>query len=100
MIRNPLWEVLNDIQYERERQFKLKEEGRFKYTPSDDELHDGERYWMIAEEMGEVSRNCLARKMLVTDGEISDAALYKELCQVAALSLAWMQRLDKGELDG
>ena len=94
MIRVKLFDVLFHVETERKRQLILKAQGRFKYTPSDEELTDFERLAMIAEELGEVSRNCLARAELVTDGEKSDPALYKELGQVAALSVAWMQSLD------
>lgn len=78
---------------ERKRQLVLKEQGRFKYTPSDDGITDWQRLGMILEEVGEVSRNLLARDGLVTDGDKSNAALRKELSQVAALSVAWMERL-------
>jgi hypothetical protein len=78
---------------ERARQLRLKAEGRFKYTPSDDELTDWQRFGMIIEEVGEVARNLLARDALVTDGDVDDLALGVELTQVAALSVAWMERL-------
>lgn len=81
------------IATERRRQHRLKKEGRFKYTPSDDELNDWQRYGMISEEMGEVARNLLARDDLVSDGDKSNDELLKELSQVAALTLAWIERL-------
>jgi hypothetical protein len=86
-------ETLLVVAHERERQHRLKAEGRFKYTPSDDELTDWQRLAMILEEVGEVARNLLARDGLVTDGDVGDDALAKELSQVAALSVAWMERL-------
>ena len=86
-------DALYVVAEERIRQLRLKEAGRFKYTPSDDGLTDWQRLGMILEEVGEVSRNLLARDGLVTDGDPSDAALRKELSQVAALSVAWLERL-------
>lgn len=88
-----LADALYDVGAERKRQLVLKEQGRFKYTPSDDGITDWQRLGMILEEVGEVSRNLLARDGLVTDGDKSNAALRKELSQVAALSVAWMERL-------
>jgi hypothetical protein len=78
---------------ERARQLRLKADGRFSYTPSDDDLNDWQRLGMILEEVGEVARNLLARDGLVTDGDADDGALARELSQVAALSVAWMERL-------
>ena len=80
---------------ERAHQEELKAQGRFRYTLADDGMNDYERLACIVEELGEVARNCLARNVqgLVTDGDASDEALCKELGQVAALSVAWMERL-------
>lgn len=86
-------DCLDMIETERERQLALKAEGRFQYTPSDIELYEAEILAMIVEEVGEVARNVLARANLVTDGDQTIPALMKELSQVAALSLAWMERL-------
>jgi len=77
----------------------LKEIGRFKYTCADDGMEDGERLACVIEEIGEVATILLNRVDPVKqkDGhdecDISDAALRKELSQVAALSAAWMERL-------
>ena len=84
---------LDLIEQERRRQLRLKSEGRFDYTPSDAELTDGQCLAMIVEEVGEVGRNVLARDGLVSDGDTTDIALLDELSQVAALSLAWIERL-------
>lgn len=86
---------LHEIHIERRRQEKLKAEGRFSHTPADGELELPEPFKlaMIVEELGEVGRNVLARSELVTDGDTNDEALHKELCQVAALAVAWMERL-------
>lgn len=85
--------VLNDVRHERKRQEVLKAEGRFKHTLADDGLSDGQKLCAIAEEVGEVGRDVLAAAGEVTDGDGSTAALRKELIQVAALAVAWAERL-------
>lgn len=86
--------ALEVVGAERQRQLRLQAEGRFKYTPSDDGMTDSERAACIMEEVGEVARNTLARVAgLVTDGSASDEDMLKELSQVAALCVAWMERL-------
>lgn len=85
--------VLLSIERERIRQGELKAEGRFRYTPSDGEITETQVIAMIGEEFGEVCRNVLSREKLVQDGNLTNGALYKELCQIAALCAAWMQRL-------
>ncbi len=84
---------LTTVGSERKRQLLLQQQGRFTYTLSDDGMTDFERMACIVEEVGEVSRNVLARAGLATDGEVDDAALHKELSQIAALCVAWMERL-------
>jgi hypothetical protein len=82
------------IHTERKRQDELKAAGRFKYTCADAEVSDLERYVILAEELGEVARCLNARARLSTHGEdASDAALRKELIQIAAISKAWLERL-------
>jgi hypothetical protein len=85
--------ILARIGEERARAIRLKEQGRFEYTIADDGVSDGMRLAMIAEEVGEVARNIMAREGIVTDGSAEDSELFKELCQVAALSAGWMERL-------
>lgn len=79
---------------ERERQEDLKAEGRFRFTLYDDPgLSEDEKLLGILEEVAEVGKNLLARRGLVTDGDTTDAALLKEIVQIAALSLAWIERM-------
>ena len=78
---------------ERMRQEHLKATGRFTYTLADAGMTDMERAACIMEEVGEVARNVLRRAGLVTDGDEDDAALRKELSQIAALAVAWMEAL-------
>jgi hypothetical protein len=85
---------LIEVGSERKRQLALQTDGRFMYTLSDDGMTDFERVTCLLEEMGEVARASLVRAGLATDDvDASDKALRRELCQIAALSVAWMERL-------
>lgn len=81
------------IEKERERQELLAASGRFKHTLRDRDLSEPCKVAVIMEEIGEVSRNVLSRQELVTDGSIGDDSLMLELVQIAALSVAWIERL-------
>lgn len=85
-------DVLTLVRKERERQEVLKLQGRFKYTLAD-AMPEPEKAACIMEEVGEVCRNVLARMAKVTDGDTTDEAMVKELVQVAALSVAWVESL-------
>jgi NTP pyrophosphatase (non-canonical NTP hydrolase) len=85
--------ALTTVGRERRRQLALQRQGRFTYTLSDDGMTDFERLACIVEEVGEVGRNVLRRAGLATDGDETDSALRKELSQIAALAVAWMERL-------
>jgi hypothetical protein len=85
--------ALDMVNKERDRQNKLKAQGRFVHTPFDVLMAEPEKLATILEELGEVARNTLRRGHLVTDGDSRDEALLTELSQVAALTLAWMERL-------
>lgn len=82
---------LNDVHHERKRQLVLKAEGRFAYTPSD-RVSDALKLAILTEELGEVAREVLARTGMVQEVAV-DGHLRKELCQVAAVALAWMESL-------
>ena len=86
-------QALAAIDLERERQEKLKQDGRFRHTTFDTGLQAAEKLAVIVEEVGEVSRNVLARAYLVTDGNRTDRVLFTELTQIAALCCGWMERL-------
>jgi hypothetical protein len=88
--------VLTDVGSERKRQLELKARGRFRYTLSDSGMSDSERLACLTEELGEVARASLVRADMATDSiDASDQALRKELCQIAALAVAWMERLGR-----
>jgi|SRR5665213_753504 len=90
---DPTGAELEIVYIERGRQAQLKAEGRFRYTLADREMPELAKLACIIEEVGEVGRDVLASEGLVTDGDTSLVALHKELCQVAALSVAWMEYL-------
>lgn len=79
----------------RRRQDVLKAEGRFEHTCADDELTLTEKLAILAEEFGEVARevNTNDRRRLARDTDGTDAALLKEVTQVAAVSVAWIEWL-------
>lgn len=85
--------AIHRIVHERHRQDELKRAGRFTYTLADDGMTDAERLACLCEELGEIARLVLVRESLVTDGDAADAVLRDELSQVAALAVAWMERL-------
>lgn len=84
--------VLADVTNEMERQLKLKAEGRFPYTARDPELSPLAKCAVLVEEVGEVARAVLEAGELVNDTH--HVNLRKELIQVAAVALAWVEGLD------
>src|SRR5690348_5499085 len=87
--------ALAAVAAERERQEERKRDGRFRYTCADAEMALAEKFTVLGEEVGEVAREVLtnAGRRLARDTEGTDAALYKELAQVAAVAVAWMESL-------
>ena len=88
------------IDDERHRQERLKAEGKFTMTCAD-AMSNGARLAVLMEEVGEVARAILERGI---DGEMSNDKtgkdLQKELVQVAAVCVAWLEGLDRGETIG
>jgi len=93
----PRWRALELIVIERQRQDKLKADGRFKYTCADLEMTLSQKVAVLTEEVGEVARATLEINALVSretdDHTELRHALRKELVQVAAISLAWIESL-------
>ena len=87
-----IYEAIAD---ERARQNQLKAEGKFMYTCADPQMTDGARIAVLGEEFGEVCRAALERGV---DGEMSydkhGKDLRKELIQLAAVSVAYIEALD------
>jgi NTP pyrophosphatase (non-canonical NTP hydrolase) len=85
---------------ERAEQERLKAEGRFKYTCADLEMSNSEKAVVLVEEVGEVCRAVLESNGLVHDGRKvgNYAQLQKELIQVAAVAVAWLEALKKSNV--
>lgn len=77
---------------ERARQEELKAEGRFAYTAADPAL-DEHKLAMLTEEVGEVAREILALAGIVQESA-TRAKLRRELIQVAAIAVAWVEALE------
>lgn len=84
------------IARERIRQEEMKRSGRFQFTCADDELSNAEKMTILMEEVGEVAREVLTQegRRLARDTIGTREALQKELIQVAAVSLAWIESLE------
>lgn len=89
----PLGLIFSDIFDERARQNKLKEQGRFPYTCADKELSNFQKASILGEEMGEVHCAALNQAKLSTDSK-DRHNLRKELVQVCAVAVAWIEALD------
>lgn len=80
---------------ERIRQEQLKAAGQFTYTCADAAMTDGARVAVLGEEFGECCRAALERGV---DGETAHdnhgKDLRKELIQLAAVAVAWIEALD------
>lgn len=88
----PAGEAVEAVYHERGRQEDLKSQGKFPYTCADPELTHPERLTILGEEFGEV---CHEVNEAIGDKPIDMAKLRKELVQVAAVCVAWVERLDK-----
>jgi hypothetical protein len=94
--RVPSWfrfEVLTDINRERERQDSLKAAGKFPATCADDTITDAVKCAVLTEENGEVARVLCERECKPGCEAGSDAKLYEELVQVAAVATAWAESI-------
>jgi NTP pyrophosphatase (non-canonical NTP hydrolase) len=84
------------VGFERERQDELKAAGRFEFTCADDGLTLAEKLACLTEELGEVAQEVLTQEghRLARDTLGTKEALRKELVQVAAVAVAWIESLD------
>jgi NTP pyrophosphatase (non-canonical NTP hydrolase) len=80
--------VLDDVADERYRQERLKAAGKFAHTCADVELSDDACCRVLGEEFGEVCR-------ALNDGDLAN--LREELIQVAAVAVAWIERINRGD---
>lgn len=104
--------VIREVTDERRRQEKLKAEGKFDYSCSDPELSDPQKLAILAEEFGEAAKE--VTEMVISDtknwpAECPEmvlthqervrkrrkALLRKELIEVAAVAVAWVECLTR-----
>jgi NTP pyrophosphatase (non-canonical NTP hydrolase) len=87
--------ALRLVKAERIRQETLKAEGRFEFTCADDGLSNAEKLACLTEEIGEVAQEVLTQegRRLARDTVGTPEALRKEIVQVAAVALAWIEAL-------
>ena len=102
--------VIREIVRERERQEELKNSGKFLWTCADPAIANPRKLAVLAEEFGEAAREVTEeiieydKSGRATDditGSLHDVAqaeartrLRKELIQVAAVAVAWVEALD------
>lgn len=75
----------------REAQEVAKMSGRFEFTCADPEITHAERLAVLAEEVGEVAHE--VNETIGGHAPLYMAGLRKELSQVAAVALAWLEAL-------
>lgn len=106
---SPIEGIFTLIANERSRQNELKAAGRFAYTCADNELSDADRDTILTEEVGEVSDEALSLLLSKCKGRVSHEvnegigpgrtvnreALRKELIQVAAVVVAWLENIQE-----
>jgi NTP pyrophosphatase (non-canonical NTP hydrolase) len=93
VIRNAY--IYEEIADERNRQEQLRREGKFSHTaasPDDARFSDGWRLAALMEEVGEAAEAALERAGFI--GKPKGTDLRKELVQVAAICVAWIEALD------
>lgn len=84
-----------EIADERFRQEVLRSQGRFPYTCASKDLGDLEKFVILSEEVGELARAVVEVEKLANDTHHADArdAMRKELVQIAAVAVAWLESL-------
>lgn len=83
-VNHRVW-ALDKIIIERDRQDDLKKKGRFKYTCADN-IDSKMALSILVEEVGEVAR-------AINENDTDE--LIKEISQVGAISLAWLEGISK-----
>lgn len=83
--------IFSFIVAERGRQERLKAEGKFLYTCADPQMLSADKYVVLGEEFGELGRAILNMQGLATDYKGSLDEVEKELIQIAAVSVAWLE---------
>ncbi len=94
-------EVIEEVYKERQRQDKLRDEGKFAWTCASLDQSNDRKLSVLAEEFGEVAREVVEETISADKGHRPDsqiirslrAQLRKELIQVAAVCVAWAESL-------
>jgi NTP pyrophosphatase (non-canonical NTP hydrolase) len=92
----PTGDVLSEVNRERHRQEDLRREGRFEFTCASAGRDNFQRLAILLEEVGEAARAALELGNLSHDKHSPDARkqLRKELVQIAAVAVAFVEGLD------
>lgn len=87
--------ALCNVKNERFQQERLKAEGRFRFTCADLELSHAEKLAILTEEVGEVAQQVLEQpdRRLAMDSSGDREHLRRELEQVAAVAVAWIESI-------
>ena len=88
----PAGEAVEAIYRERGRQEELKAQGRFAYTCADPEMTHPERLAVLGEEFGEACHE--VNEGIGAGRAVNTKKLRKELIQVAAVCVGWIEALD------
>lgn len=89
--------ILSSVVIERARQEQLRLERKFRATCATigpDQMTEFQCFTVLGEEVGEVGRACLDMDDMNKCN--ADLRLREELIQVAAVCVAWVERLDAG----
>lgn len=105
-------EVLLEVSEERMNQEHLKEQGKFVFTCADKGLSEAEKFAVLSEEVGEVATEVTelvinlskimkfaSDKPIAVENAIKEyrKRVRKELIQVAAVAVAWVEALSAEE---
>lgn len=85
-------DMLTLVRRECARQESLRKAGKFSKTPATPGCSDYAALAMLTEEVGEVARELCEDATKPVEGQMR---LFTELTQVAAIAVAWMERLSR-----
>ena len=91
---NTQLKIMNLFSKERERQEQLKKAGRFAHTLADPEMSHQGRLACLGEEFGEVAGAVVQCTGLSNDRQDGRDDLKKELIQLGACVVAWLEALE------
>lgn len=86
-------ECLEAIRKERQRQERLKSQGKFSSTCADLDLSHSERLAILGEEYGEACHE--VNEGIGAGRSVNQAKLWDELVETAAVCIAWLEAIQK-----